>query len=312
MLLLFTPPATVIAAAFVLSLTIPVTAQPALPPASECFAPVTFTGCDTLSLKISECNNLPPSATSSDYAACFCTQEVFNAITDCESETRMCARSPNNDYWYDDLRTQWLKTCGPKITFALTTPVLSNYAYGTFSDLSCTSTAISACQSVQYFGSQCSSSYQGTTASGYYSCACQDEVVSQASLCEIFGASCLGHTIVTSTLFIYQYCGFGHPTSTPMVVSTIDSQSQQTILPTSGAASSSASATITSAPPAVITSTLITPTTTTIPSTTTTSLPVSPASTSKGAAASNQDVFRSLSWGILPLVALQNFMHIWN
>lgn len=139
----------------------------------------------------------------------------------------MCARSPNNDHYYDDIRTQWLNVCGSKINFPLTTPVLSNYAYGTFSDLSCVSTADSACQSVQYLASQCSSSFQGTTASGYYSCACQDEAVSQASLCEIFGASCLGHSVVTSTLFIYQHCGFGRPTLAPTTISPTDSQSTQ-------------------------------------------------------------------------------------
>ncbi|UKZ74478.1 hypothetical protein TrVFT333_002146 [Trichoderma virens FT-333] len=300
MLLLSTLPTTVIAAAFVLSLTAHVAAQSALPPASKCLAPVSFTGCDTLELKEEECNNLPSSATSSDYAACFCTQEVFDAITDCESETRMCARSPNNDHYYEDLRTHWLQACVPKITFPLTTPVLSNYGYGTFSDLDCTSTAISACQSMKYFASQCSSSFEGTTASGYYSCACQDEVVSQASLCEIFGASCLGHTIVTSALFIYQHCGFGHPTSDPTVVSTIDSQSQQTITSASGTASTFA-VTFTSAPPPIIASTLVTPTITTIPTTTTTSLPTSSSSTSKGAAASNQDALGSLSWGFFLL-----------
>lgn len=52
------------------------------PPASSCLTPVTFTGCDVLSSKISECSNLPPSATSTEYAECFCTQEVFNAISE--------------------------------------------------------------------------------------------------------------------------------------------------------------------------------------------------------------------------------------
>lgn len=139
----------------------------------------------------------------------------------------MCAESPNNDHYYDDIRTQWLNVCGSKITFPLTTPVLSNYAQGTFSDFSCVSTAVSACQSVKYLASQCSFSFQGTTASGYYSCACQDEAVSQASLCEIFGASCLGHNVVTSTLFIYQHCGFGRPILAPTTISTMDSQSKQ-------------------------------------------------------------------------------------
>lgn len=139
----------------------------------------------------------------------------------------MCGSSPNNDHWYDDLRMQWLKTCSPEITFTLTTPALSNYAYGTSSDLSCASTAISACQSLEFLASQCSSSHGGTTASEYYSCVCKDDAVSQASLCEIFGASCLGHTVVTSTLFIYQHCGFGVATQTPTAVSTISSASQQ-------------------------------------------------------------------------------------
>ncbi|KAH8126434.1 hypothetical protein LI328DRAFT_155132 [Trichoderma asperelloides] len=228
MLLLSISPATVVAVAFVLSLLTPVIAQTTtLPPTSKCLESVTFSGCDTLSSKINECSNLPSSSTSSDYAACFCTQEVFNAITDCESETRMCARSPNNDHYYDGIRAQWLNVCGSKITFSLTTPVLSNYAYGTFSDFNCVSTAVSACQSVQYLASQCSSSFQGTTASGYFSCACQDEAVSQASLCEIFGASCVGRTVVTSTLFIYQHCGFGRPILAPTTISTIDSQSKQ-------------------------------------------------------------------------------------
>ncbi|KAE8141903.1 hypothetical protein BDV38DRAFT_278687 [Aspergillus pseudotamarii] len=169
---------------FGLALTERVTGQLTIsrPPASSCLTPVTFTGCDVLSSKISECSNLPPSATPVEYAACFCTQEVFNAINDCESESRVCARSPNDDHYFDDLRTQWLKTCGPKITFTLTTPILSTYASGTYSDSSCTSTAISACQSVQFLTSQCSSSYSGTTASGYYSCVCQEDAVSQASL----------------------------------------------------------------------------------------------------------------------------------
>lgn len=83
MLLLFISPATLVAVAFVLSLLTPVIAQTTtLPPASECFESVTFSGCDTLSSKINECSNLPSSSTSSDYAACFCTQEVFNAITE--------------------------------------------------------------------------------------------------------------------------------------------------------------------------------------------------------------------------------------
>lgn len=139
----------------------------------------------------------------------------------------MCARSPNNDHYFDDLRTQWLKRCRPEITFTLTTPILSTYASGTYSDPSCTSTAISACQSLQFLTSQCSSSYSGTTASAYYSCVCQQEAVSQASLCEIYGASCLGSTVISSTLFINQYCVSGVSTQTPTVVSTTTSSSQQ-------------------------------------------------------------------------------------
>ncbi|KAH6703026.1 hypothetical protein BKA61DRAFT_703359 [Leptodontidium sp. MPI-SDFR-AT-0119] len=195
-----------------LTLVIAQTSLP-LPATTDCLAPVTFGSCMSLQAKVLQCQSIQ-SSNSADYVTCFCTQEVFSAITDCESETRMCARSPNNDHYYIDLRQQWLQACGPKITFAPTTPVLSNFAFGTFSDLSCTEIAIPACQSLQFLASQCSMSFTDYTDSQFYSCACQSEIVSQASLCEIFGSSCLGHIVTTSTLFIYSHCGFGRTSAT--------------------------------------------------------------------------------------------------
>jgi hypothetical protein len=123
----------------------------------------------------------------------------------CESEARMCVRNSGADAAFDVLASSLSDLC----TLNLRTMTLTTAALSTFKDMGCLSTVIPACQSVISATSQCSSSYNATQNPGLWSCACQPRVTQQASLCAIYGASCLGTSVATTDIYIYQHCGYG-------------------------------------------------------------------------------------------------------
>lgn len=122
----------------------------------------------------------------------------------CESEIRQCQRTDTGDSSYEDILAQWKQSCGKKITFSPTTPALATYTPydSTILDL-CTHIYL-ACASWSSQGASCSSQY--TLSAEYQSCQCQTDVLAQASVCQVDGATCLGEAVVSSTLWSNMYC----------------------------------------------------------------------------------------------------------
>jgi hypothetical protein len=123
----------------------------------------------------------------------------------CESEARMCIRNSVADAAFDVLTSSLSDLC----TLNLRTMTLTTAGLSTFKDMGCLSTVIPACQSVTSATRQCSSSYNTTQNPGFWSCACQPRITQQVSLCVIYGASCLGTSVATTDIYIYQHCGYG-------------------------------------------------------------------------------------------------------
>jgi hypothetical protein len=122
-------------------------------------------------------------------------------INSCESEIRECQRSDSRDSTYQDILDAWKEKCSPKITFTPTTPALATFTpfpgvdFCKHVDLACAN-----------FQSQTSSCSQLTEPASVQSCACQGDILTAASVCEIGGASCLGEVVTSAALYSNVHC----------------------------------------------------------------------------------------------------------
>ncbi|KIW24691.1 uncharacterized protein PV07_10392 [Cladophialophora immunda] len=162
---------------------------------------ISFTGCSYLLNQDNICNALPATATS-QLITCYCTQDVFDSFTDCESEIRECGRTDDEDSYYEALKTAWLSACSPYLSFTATTPILSTYTPYP-GQLYCNSVN-SACARWEISTKSCDTNYP--TPAQSTSCACQASILSLASACQIGGALCVGTPVTSSTLWSNIVC----------------------------------------------------------------------------------------------------------
>ncbi|KAL1835487.1 hypothetical protein VTJ49DRAFT_6630 [Mycothermus thermophilus] len=108
--------------------------------------PDDFPSCRRLTKLLAECATNP--AKAEDNVACFCTQDMLNAMVHCKGEIRSCLNSYFTDTSYDNLISIWNDRCQPHLTTlypsgSITTPTLASLTATV--DLDGCKTAWSAC-----------------------------------------------------------------------------------------------------------------------------------------------------------------------
>lgn len=104
----------------------------------------------------------------------------------CESEYRLCFDDDSQDLPIENQLEIWHSICDSRLTFSLTTPVVSNIITS-FHPNFC-NTAVSACDSGILSQSECSETYAGHgSASAFSSCLCQPKLLSLAYTCNVLG-----------------------------------------------------------------------------------------------------------------------------
>ncbi|RDW89249.1 hypothetical protein BP6252_01281 [Coleophoma cylindrospora] len=171
-----------------------------LPDPSQCAdSNQSFTNCNLLVNKNTVCGAITDNAA---LVSCYCTQEVFSAMRGCESEVRQCIRSDDDDKVYESLLSSWQDACGPKVSFTPTTPALATYT--PFPGKDFCDHVYTACGSWSTMTQSCSSQYKNHA--DYRSCGCQPNVLTQASVCQVDGAMCLGNPVTSSDLWSNKFC----------------------------------------------------------------------------------------------------------
>ncbi|KAF5013891.1 hypothetical protein FDECE_140 [Fusarium decemcellulare] len=138
------------------------------------------------------------------FADCFCQQDLFSYIVECQNEHRQCIK----DYLFDPefirYRDQWTDFCD-SVSPSLdpTTPPLSKIVFTSNTD-SC-SYLSTACVRYTRYSSDCSSKF--TRSSENSECQCQPHVQALESLCSIDGGfKCSKESVGLSELKGYQDC----------------------------------------------------------------------------------------------------------
>jgi hypothetical protein len=125
-------------------------------------------------------------------------------VVSCEGEIRQCGRTADEDAYYEALKSAWLATCGPHITFTPTTPALPTFT--PYPGIAYCQNAFSACGNWALSTKSCETRYSALEAQ-YTACACQPSILTLASLCDIGGALCIGTPVSSTTLWSYRVCG---------------------------------------------------------------------------------------------------------
>jgi hypothetical protein len=162
---------------------------------------VTQSACASQYTYISSCNSL---TVKSDYQSCYCNQQLFNELVDCESEVRICLQSPQDDFVYVSVVSVYHELCDTFESTPVTTPVLSSLA--TTRCLENCGAAVTACGSVVAIQSSCINAFpqlssDSMQASGYASCICQDLLYALAYTCDYYcpgTETFLFYTVLTS------------------------------------------------------------------------------------------------------------------
>ncbi|KAH8884151.1 hypothetical protein GQ53DRAFT_830075 [Thozetella sp. PMI_491] len=154
-----------------------VVGQQMIPDPSQCMGNVTsFPNCKKLVSINTQCDAIDPKDQTA-LIGCVCTQELFNAYTDCMSEWRLCALSNTFDSEFKDLIAAWHGACDSKIKSSVTTPIASTPSV-TVDYQSCVSIA-ETCAALSTTAASCKSMY--TAASDLSSCRCQSKVLNPSA-----------------------------------------------------------------------------------------------------------------------------------
>lgn len=141
----------------------------------------------------------------------------------CESEYRLCFGDDSQDLNIENQLELWHSICDSRLTFSLTTPLVSNIITSFQKDFC--NTAASACDSGLLSQSECSETYAGHgSTSAFSSCLCEPKLLSLAYTCNVLGnVSCLITPGAVTNMAQYKLC-----TNLLEVVGTVGVQSNAT------------------------------------------------------------------------------------
>lgn len=132
----------------------------------------------------------------------------------CESEARLCYESDTYDASISSYLANWHSVCDSYITFTPTSPVLSTLTTtfvlaATSNQAYCNGIAQDACQSFSVSEVACLQINTAATGSQFLSCACQESLLSLASVCLYDAAiTCQSKsTAILGDVPLYSICG---------------------------------------------------------------------------------------------------------
>ncbi|KIW70767.1 hypothetical protein PV04_03008 [Phialophora macrospora] len=194
--------------------TVPVFATAQL---TECWSDATtyvtsLPACSSFASSHSKCFALP-GPTSVDTPAfknCICDQKFFDLIIDCQSETRLCLESLEEDGAAQAAVSNWHQECNTWIDFKVTTPVLSTP--------SVTLAPIAECEAIETvckiegdLTKSCKQLYGSYTDllahPKLQSCLCKPSILSMQSRCTVDGdITCLTKSASVGDLDLWREC----------------------------------------------------------------------------------------------------------
>ncbi|KAK3385165.1 hypothetical protein B0H63DRAFT_543375 [Podospora didyma] len=179
-------------------------AMPWMTAAAHCNGQTLITGltaCDNMKAALERCGKVR--ASSQDFAACYCTQEMFTTFISCKNEIRRCFLTDTFDASLDAALADWHSFCDDSTPSAVTTPAQAPLS--TTLKLDGCLSAAQACVQRQSGIASCESIYS-TDAADVTSCRCHPSQVDLASRCEMSLDRCVPTAVAVADVWEYRNC----------------------------------------------------------------------------------------------------------
>lgn len=165
-----------------------------------------FSACQYVYSQFATCSAYAAASSAYDYYNCFCDQNYFDALFDCNSEERLCLGTGQQiDQYLSNQVSIWHSQCDPRLAYTPTTPVQSSITVS-YSTQACSS-AKASCSKLTNVRVSCTQNFQSGQEASLTSCLCQPALLTLAYGCSVLGnISCIQIPAQLTQMAEYGHC----------------------------------------------------------------------------------------------------------